>query len=71
MDLNMPKLNGIDATSRIRADPKNCRTFVVAVTGTDVVNGTSCTDLGIDAVLRKPFQLWELSDTLESFLRNF
>jgi len=71
MDLNMPKLNGIDATSRIRADPKNCRTFVVAVTGTDAVNRTSCTDLGIDAVLRKPFQLWELSETLESFLRNF
>jgi len=70
MDLHMPKLDGYDATSRIRADPRNYRTFVVAVTGVDSLNRSMFQGMGIDAVVSKPIHLHELNDAVRTFLKS-
>ena len=62
MDVNMPVLDGIDATRRMRAlahSPK-----VVLVTGEDDDYGTKPYEAGADAYLRKSVELVSLIDVI-------
>jgi len=70
MDVYMPKLNGIEATSIIKADPRNYKTFVVAVTGVESLNKFSYQAMGMDAVVHKPILFHELNDVVTTYLRN-
>jgi DNA-binding NarL/FixJ family response regulator len=65
MDLDMPRLNGIDATARIRA--VNPRTAVVILSGSDVVAHSSDSHAaGALAYVRKAHTLDDLPSVLEA-----
>jgi CheY-like chemotaxis protein len=68
MDVQMPEMNGLEATQRICAEfPKNSRPEIVAMTANarpqDVQD---CLAAGMDGVLTKPVPVDELRSLLES-----
>ena len=55
MDLGLPKLDGWEATRRIKADPHTRCTCVLALSGHAVSDSVQrAYDAGVDAFLRKP-----------------
>jgi CheY-like chemotaxis protein len=71
MDCHMPKLNGYDATARIRAHETRVgwpRTPIVAVTA-NALHGDreKCLAAGMDQYLSKPFTRQQLRRILETF----
>jgi PAS domain S-box-containing protein len=63
MDLQMPNMDGFEATQRIRAhpDPVIARVPIVALTaGASEGEQTACMELGMAAILVKPLQLHQL-----------
>ena len=73
MDMSMPKLNGIDATMRIREIEKNSKNsnklFIVAMTANASINDKSaCLDSGMDKFLTKPIILDDLSNILIDYI---
>src|SRR5690242_15749364 len=62
MDVNMPVLDGIEATRRLRALPHAPK--VVLITGEDDNFGTTPYDVGADAYLRKSIDLVSLIDVI-------
>lgn len=67
MDIRMPRLNGIEATKRIRkSNGPNMSTIIIAQTATagdeDIKNFISC---GIDRVLQKPIFIDSLLNLIE------
>jgi PAS domain S-box-containing protein len=65
MDLGMPKLNGYDATRRIREQPWGHDTIIVALTGWgQEVNRARSKEVGCDGHLVKPVHLPDLEDLL-------
>lgn len=75
MDLEMPKLNGLDATERIRKieldkGEKN-PSIIIAVTAYAMeTDRQSCFKAGMDDFLAKPFLLEELSGMIEKHFGN-
>jgi two-component system, cell cycle response regulator DivK len=65
MDIMMPKLDGIEATRRIRADELLARTPIIGVTGSDTPTA-ELLESGFDLVLRKPIAPSELVRAVES-----
>ncbi|MBN2383803.1 response regulator [bacterium] len=69
MDVMMPGLNGIQATTQIKADPltKNCVVIMLTakLTGEDKKAGFSA---GASEFLTKPFGPKELMDKLDKYL---
>jgi CheY-like chemotaxis protein len=67
MDLNMPKLDGYEATALIRkAETPGNRTIVIAVTANSAeLYRESCLAAGMDDILMKPYALPELAETLQ------
>lgn len=70
MDIHMPKVSGLDATTAIRASkfdpPKNVA--VVATTADSLWhNPKRCMDFGFNSVLPKPVNLTKLQKTLHEF----
>ena len=63
MDVQMPQLDGLDATVRIRAEtPPDRRPFIVAMTANVLAEDrAACAAAGMDAYLAKPVQIQELS----------
>ena len=63
LDLNLPKLNGLDVLSRIRAEERTRRLPVVILTTSgeekDVIGGY---DLGANSYVRKPVDFAEFAD---------
>jgi PAS domain S-box-containing protein len=56
MDMQMPTLNGLDATRRIRAMPAHRQTPIIAVTANAFAEDkASCIEAGMSDVLFKPF----------------
>jgi CheY-like chemotaxis protein len=66
MDINMPKMNGLDATVKIREYESGSRhTFIIGVTGYGEFERETCLAKGMDIVLGKPVSHDQLSDAIE------
>ncbi len=71
MDLNMPTLNGWDATARLRADPRGKDVPIIALTAYVMrEDWERAIDMGCDAVLTKPFRFAELLEEVERWLES-
>jgi CheY-like chemotaxis protein len=67
MDLRMPKLDGFEATRRLKADQSTANIPVLALTGsTDPEDRRQALDAGVDTFLTKPINL----DQLMLYLRQ-
>ena len=74
MDCEMPGVDGIEATRRIRAGERSAglrRVPVVALTANSAPEDRQrCLEAGMDAMLSKPFTEDALLDVLQSALRS-
>ncbi|EJL34439.1 signal transduction histidine kinase [Caulobacter sp. AP07] len=58
MDVNMPGLDGLDTTRRLRTEGPNRRTPVIAVTaGVSSAERSACLAAGMDGWVEKPFEV--------------
>ncbi|MBO9709997.1 MAG: response regulator [Caulobacter sp.] len=65
MDVNMPGLDGLDATRRLRLEGANRATPVIAVTaGVTQAEQAACRAAGMDGWVEKPFQIDALREAL-------
>jgi two-component system, cell cycle response regulator DivK len=71
MDMRLPKMNGFDATKRIRENPKTAKIPILAATA---LNGPGdrerCLAAGCDDYLAKPFTHKELFAALDKLLEK-
>ncbi len=68
MDIQMPELNGIEATQKIRLLETTTRTPIVALTANAMLDDASkCFAAGMDAYLTKPLNMEQLAKTLQKF----
>jgi len=70
MDLNMPKMDGLDATREIRKlDSKKSNIIIVALTA-NVMQGDKekCLAAGVNDYVKKPISLKTLRETLQKWL---
>lgn len=66
LDINLPGINGFKLCRQIKADENLSRPIVVAITGVDDPQmDQEAEDAGVDAFLRKPFELEALPDLIE------
>ena len=66
MDIQMPELNGLEATRRIRADAKLSTTPIIALTALAMAGDRErCLDAGANEYLSKPVSLKELTNAIE------
>jgi len=72
MDIQMPRLNGFDATKRIKSETrKKASTPVIAVTAHAMnFSETKCTESGLDGYIGKPFSFRELQDKIDELCHN-
>jgi signal transduction histidine kinase/CheY-like chemotaxis protein len=67
MDVQMPKLDGLEATRRYREKERGSRTPIVALTAhSRREDRVRCLEAGMDAVLTKPIDLKQLEDIIRS-----
>jgi two-component system, sensor histidine kinase and response regulator len=65
MDVQMPKLDGLEATRRYRERERGSRTPIVALTAhSRREDRVQCLEAGMDAVLTKPIDLKQLEETV-------
>jgi two-component system, sensor histidine kinase and response regulator len=70
MDVAMPGLDGLEATRRIRIEPRGRRVVVVAVTGgIDEAERSKVLAAGCDELLRKPIREADVFAALEKYLQ--
>ncbi len=68
MDLQMPKMDGLEATQRIRAD-LNLELPIIALTATSTpADRQKCLEVGMNGMILKPFQEAELYQQLVELL---
>ena len=68
MDIQMPVMDGITATTRIRAIESNCRVPIIALTANVTPRDRAhCRAAGMDEFLPKPFKRSELAAALAIF----
>jgi CheY-like chemotaxis protein len=67
MDVQMPQMDGLEATRRIRANSRNGRQpHIVAMTASALVEDReACAEAGMEAYLTKPVRAWELKAVLD------
>ncbi len=71
MDLNMPTLNGWDATAKLRDDDRGKDVPIIALTAYVMrEDWERALDMGCDAVLTKPFRFAELLEEVERWLES-
>ena len=68
LDLMMPKLNGIEAIRRLRADEATRAIPVIAVTASGWSVSQSAVMAGCTSVVAKPFDVVELADRVQDAL---
>jgi CheY-like chemotaxis protein len=76
MDLQMPELDGMQATKKIREAFRNCphderplvEPVIIALTASSQPNiSAKCIDIGFDAFLAKPFRIEDLGILLSKY----
>ncbi len=61
MDIQLPKISGLDATRRLRADPRTAQTPIIAITSYALSGDEQrALDAGASAYLAKPYSPREL-----------
>lgn len=69
MDVQMPQLNGLEATRRLRADPRFATLPIIALTAFAMPGDReNCLEAGMNEYLSKPVKLKELEKMIEEFL---
>jgi PAS domain S-box-containing protein len=69
MDMQMPVMDGLEATRQIRANPKLAATRIIAMTANaGRESWTRCFDAGMDDFITKPIELQLLLTTLAKWL---
>ena len=72
MDIQMPKMNGIEATKEIRATDVGKKIPIVAATAfSRIVNKDMCKEAGMNGFLRKPIELDDLEMQVRKTLNEF
>lgn len=71
MDVNLPDINGLEATTRLKANPELRSIPIVALTA-NAMHGDreSCLAAGCDGYLAKPVMKTELLNTVAFFLKQ-
>ncbi len=71
MDVNLPDINGLEATARLKASPQLAWIPIIAVTA-NAMHGDRehCIAAGCDGYLAKPVMKNELLNTVASFLNH-
>ena len=65
MDIQLPKLSGLDATRAIRADPDTAKIPIIVVTSFALSgDDKKAMDAGASAYLAKPYSPRQLLDTI-------
>jgi len=71
MDINMPVLNGLEATRELRRDARYARLPIIAMTASAMADDrTRCLEAGMDAHVSKPIDVDELIETLAKLTRG-
>jgi len=71
LDLQMPRLDGFGVLAELRADPKLCRTPVLALTASAMpADRGKAEKAGFDAYFSKPVRLSALREEVARFLRD-
>ena len=69
MDVQMPEVDGLEATRRIRADQARRQPYIIAMTAAAMqVDRDQCLEAGMDDFLPKPARLEDLQRTIERYL---
>ncbi len=69
MDIQMPDLDGLEASRQIRADPRLSETIIVALTALAMPQDSErCLAAGINEYIRKPIKLKELAEAVRILL---
>jgi putative two-component system response regulator len=70
LDLNMPRMNGIDVCRRLKSDPTTRRTPIIMLTAmVDLEKKLAALDAGCDDFVHKPYNSLELITRVKSLLR--
>ncbi|MGE0102121.1 MAG: response regulator [Blastocatellales bacterium] len=64
MDLDMPVMDGVEATRRIKADPKFAGIKILAVSGQNNSEKSRLVKDACDAYIEKPFDIDDLVETV-------
>jgi two-component system cell cycle sensor histidine kinase/response regulator CckA len=68
-DFNMPSMSGPETIARLRRINPNVR--IILATGADSAHGvTSAADMGVQAIMKKPFDVFSLLDNLQKVLQT-
>ena len=68
MDIQLPKISGLDATRRLRADPRTARVPIIAITSYALSGDEQrALDAGASAYLAKPYSPRELLELIRKF----
>ena len=68
MDIEMPVMNGIEATKKIKSDPRYSKIPVIALTAHNLEEFTEMfADTGFDGLLEKPYSCEGISEILNKF----
>jgi CheY-like chemotaxis protein len=71
MDIQMPGLNGIEATHRLRTDPRFATLPIIALTAFAMSGDRErCIEAGMNEYLSKPVKLKDLERMIERFLNS-
>ena len=69
MDIQMPKVNGFEATQRLRTDPRFATVPIIALTAFAMSGDRErCLEAGMNEYMSKPVKLKELQHMIEKFL---
>jgi CheY-like chemotaxis protein len=64
MDLDMPVMDGVEATRRLKADPRLSDIKVLAITGQRQSENSRLVQDSCDAFMEKPFRVAELRELI-------
>ncbi len=68
MDIHLPRIDGLEATKQLRAEPEMADVPIVALTALAVQGGERYYQAGFDEYVTKPVDLEELSTTIREIL---
>ena len=69
MDIQMPRMDGIEATKKLRSEPEFAHTPIIALTALAMLNDRErCLEAGMDEYITKPVHLRALVKIIENFL---